>query len=731
MNKRLYFYIIFFFIFLSCNIFASDIELTAVEKDFLKQHPVIKVNNSLDSIPFNFCRDGSPQGYSVDLMKILADRLGITVEFINGYSWNQFTEMLKKHDIDAMLNIAKTDEREEYAIFTKPILKFAPSIICKKENNYSSIESLQGRTVAIVEGYWYYDNIKQYFPEINLITVKYNHDTLKAVAYGKAEATIGNGAAMQCLWMDNNISNLKISGEALLPKYGSNFECIGIRKDWPVLKGILDKAIDSLTINEIMKLKKKWLDFANNRNRLNLTEEETAYLARKGKITMCVDPDFMPYEGLKNGRHIGIAADFFKEFQRKLTVPVEIIQTSSWTETLKYAQEKKCDIISLLNQSPERSKYLDFTVPYLTDPIVIVSRNDVFYIEGLESLSGKTVAITRGYYMIDVISRNFPDIKVLEAESPSDALKKVSTGKAFANIASILAATRAIKFYGFNNLQIAGHTGLRDKFRIGVIRENPLLLSIMNKVINSIEEKTSNEISQHWYSLDMQESTGNKIIWKILLVAIICIVLLIVIIIFYKRYNTKITESNITLQQKNNELTVLRTRLEENIKELNNLAVTDKLTGLFNRVKIDQVLNEELKRVHRFKHCFGIILLDIDLFKNINDTFGHQFGDKILINFSEIIQHHTRETDITGRWGGEEFIIICPEIDKSGIQKLAEKLRSIIEKTDFIAASSLTASFGTTLIRDNSDSITRIISRADKALYQSKRSGRNQVQFME
>ncbi|WP_229860107.1 diguanylate cyclase [Candidatus Sulfurimonas baltica] len=163
-------------------------------------------------------------------------------------------------------------------------------------------------------------------------------------------------------------------------------------------------------------------------------------------------------------------------------------------------------------------------------------------------------------------------------------------------------------------------------------------------------------------------------------------------------------------------------------KELKSLYVLDSLTKLYNRVKIDEIIDTELQRINRYTNnsVFSIILIDIDHFKSINDTYGHLAGDSVLEEFALILKNNARATDYVGRWGGEEFIIICVETDTHGSMAVAEKLRTAIDKFDFTTVGHKTASFGVASSTKGIDAKT-ILDNADKALYKAKNSGRNQV----
>lgn len=166
-----------------------------------------------------------------------------------------------------------------------------------------------------------------------------------------------------------------------------------------------------------------------------------------------------------------------------------------------------------------------------------------------------------------------------------------------------------------------------------------------------------------------------------------------------------------------------------NDQQLEKLATTDRLTGLYNRFKIEFFVDEEMNRAERYKRVFSVILVDIDNFKSVNDNYGHLVGDTVLRDFSNILKDKVRKSDIVGRWGGEEFLIILPEANVGEAKKVAEYLREQIENFEFANIKNRTSSFGVTQYREE-DCIETIINRADTALYRAKENGRNQVQVL-
>lgn len=189
--------------------------------------------------------------------------------------------------------------------------------------------------------------------------------------------------------------------------------------------------------------------------------------------------------------------------------------------------------------------------------------------------------------------------------------------------------------------------------------------------------------------------------------------------------NRELIKLNLELERKVKQRT--RALVEKN-RELEQIATIDRLTGVFNRRKLDEVLYTEVLRSKRYGNTFGVILLDIDHFKSVNDTFGHLVGDRVLQLFASQLKNSVRDVDVLGRWGGEEFLIICPETAEDGILLLARILRRKVQGETIAEVGVKTASFGVTAYCKG-DSVDNIIKRADKALYLAKQNGRNRVEF--
>jgi len=174
--------------------------------------------------------------------------------------------------------------------------------------------------------------------------------------------------------------------------------------------------------------------------------------------------------------------------------------------------------------------------------------------------------------------------------------------------------------------------------------------------------------------------------------------------------------------------------LEEKNRELQRLAYLDTLTGLYNRRRWLELVEEEINLICRYDNLASIILMDLDNFKETNDQYGHPTGDAVLEEIAQLLTDNLRVVDKPCRWGGEEFIILLPQIPLGKGKAVAEKIRSVIEKSIFhIDGSeiSIEASFGVASLKCKENAFKESYSRADKALYEAKRKGRNRVETEE
>ncbi|WP_299204614.1 GGDEF domain-containing protein [uncultured Amphritea sp.] len=454
---------------------------------------------------------------------------------------------------------------------------------------------------------------------------------------------------------------------------------------------------------------------------IGLTQAESAYLKAKKVLHVCVDPDRLPFDGVdKNRQHDGLSKDYFDIFSRMLGVEMVVPEVQDWNDLISKAKSRECDVVSQINASEERRSYLDFTTPYFYLPLAVVTRYDRIFVEESLEGAGTQFAVIKGDIAIDKLRKRYPRIDLIEVKNNIQAMELVYDGEVFGYIGAQGAVAFAIQSLDLNKLAVTGSLPLRYELSVATRNDEPLLGSAFEKAVLHIDPKEGQSIRDKWIAITIEKVTDYTLLWLTLLV-------LGTVLIVSLYWNHYLARANRTILETLKDLHDVRVQLEDQNLLFKQQSITDALTGIYNRLKLDEDLCYAVKRSERTKREFSVILLDIDNFKLVNDSFGHLLGDEVLKAFAALLVSAVRQTDIVGRWGGEEFLIICPDTDLQGVSVLAEQLRKKIAEHPFPEEKSLNASLGV-VAHNRDEQADAVIARVDKALYRAKDKGRNRVE---
>jgi len=441
---------------------------------------------------------------------------------------------------------------------------------------------------------------------------------------------------------------------------------------------------------------------------VNFSDNERAFLAKTDFINLCTDPDWLPYESINsNGHYEGIMADFHTLWAEKIGVKVKLITTTSWQQSLDYLQQRKCDILSSAQDIPERRNYLAVTNSVINYPLAIATRTNNEFIVNLRQVIEHRFVMVKGHAAIDILKSKYPNLSIVTVDSVKAGLKMVERGEVYGFIDTVPSIAYQAQKNGISHINISGVLETGYDMSVGVRNDIPELLSIYDKAIAMTTEIERQDILNKWLSVNYVNPNYFKHLWKLLLISTILILFFI-----YRYYN----------QSKHNK------QLQKLNFKLNTLSHYDQLTEIANRHLLTSTFESEVARFSRYKTPFSILLIDIDFFKLINDEHGHNAGDSVLIDLAKLLTNESRDSDTVGRWGGEEFLIICPETSILGAQQLAEHIRQRTNSFRFHIKNSVHISIGVTEYQQG-ETMERCIKQADDALYQAKQSGRNRVEI--
>ena len=495
-----------------CSVSAAGpeiaVKLTAEEEAFIRDHTVVRVHNETDWPPFNFAEGGQPKGYSIDFMNLLAQKVGLEVEYVTGPTWNEFLEMMKTGDLDVMLNIVRTADREKFLLYTPPIADNPNTILSRRDNPYHSLEELFDKTVSVPKGFFYEEVLKRDFPQIKILATKDTIEAMKAVSFGEADAALGELAVFNHLLAQHMMTNVNVSGEVKVGDHKLSILNIATRKDLPVLASILTKGVNAIGIEERRKIQLKWLEITTapvkTGGTVELTDAEREWLAEHDTIRLGVDPNFPPFDFIdKNGNHAGMGADYMALIGERLGLTLELLPDLSWSQVLEGARNREVDLLPVAGASEDRRSYLEFTEPYILMPLVIVTRKDYPAVTGLNDFAGKPLVMTKGYYYVEELTRMFPDIEQVMMDTPMDGLRAVSTGKQDAALVNLGVGYHLIQEAGLLNLRIAAEAELTiAAISMGVRKDWPELTTILNKTLDSITQEEHKAIRGKWIAVE-------------------------------------------------------------------------------------------------------------------------------------------------------------------------------------------------------------------------------------
>jgi polar amino acid transport system substrate-binding protein len=693
-------------IFLPLLLFANMFELTQSEREFINANGVVSVALMPDFSPFSYIAEDKVVGFENDLLQLLSQKTGLRFQKTYGV-WNKNLQAFKAKKVDMIASISYKSEREPFTNFTSPYYKI-PIMIFIRDNFgiYEGLESLRGKKIGILKDVFYEKELREIF-EAELTIFETYDEITEALVFGKIDALIQNLPNINYLIKTNLYTNLVLADELRLPGITKEDLRFGINPDKPLLHSIIQKALESMSDKERQELIDRWIDvkYNNLQESLVLNKEERNYLDAKS-VTYCIDPQFEPFEFIdKNGNHDGLTKDYLEKIIEKTSMKTVFLQTKNWTQTLEALEQKRCDLILAIEKTDARANYLNFTQSYLDFPQVVAMRSDADFVASMQDLAGKKVAIVKDFAVAKLLQSKYEWFYPIEVANVEEGLKKVANAEIDAFINYLPTISVGINAVATGNIKIAGKIDEKVLLRAAVRADDGLLFSIVQKVLLSMNESEHRAILDKWLTIKYEYGTDYVLVWKVL--AATAVLLMLFSYWIYKMRNAKKI-------------------IEAQNKQLEVLAMTDKMTGVYNRMKLDELLRYELERSSRYDQSFGCAIIDIDHFKKTNDTYGHLVGDRVLIELASLIQNAIRKTDYFGRWGGEEFLIIAPEVDDEGFFAMLDKIRQTVCRHPLDEAGIKTVSIGATIYRKN-DTEDSIIKRADDALYEAKNGGRNKV----
>lgn len=705
----------------------STIEFTPEEQRFIQKHPEIIVGGEMDWPPFDYVENGKHNGMVTDYLKLIEQRTGFKFKVVTGYTWAELKAMLDNKELDILPILSWSRDRARKFHFTRSYLQMRSFAFTRSDvRSIQQIEDLYGKTVAIPAGFSMIKKLERKHPEIHIKEVKDFDEAVDAVITNRADAVISTAPLINYYLLKNSLSGL---AAAFPMKMAINDMHMATRKDMPILRDILQKALDSIEEPTRNAIVANWAGMdslaALQDTSLELSEQEKAYLKEKEQIDVCIDPNWMPYEGLVDGKHSGMSADYLAYFSDKLGIPFNLIKTRSWTESLQFAEARRCDLLPMVSNRQERRSYLSFTASYIEPILALATKENAWFYSSFKEIRGQRIGIVQGYSPADLIRQRYPDIELVEVDNIQQGLKMVHEGKLLGLLDALPNLSYHIQRNYYGELKISGKFEYNWNMSLAVRNDEPILASVFNKLIAHTPASMHQQISNNWIAVRYEEAVSYDLLWKVL--SAFALILLILGLRFRQmvRYRNQIS-------LKNKELAQINLQLEQQTEAARHMAFHDLLTGLPNRSQLLENLEHAIQLAQRQESKLAVLFLDLDRFKYINDSLGHHIGDELLKEVALRVKSRLRCSDTLARLGGDEFVILLESLDDNSTPaKVAQNILDTLQTPMDVAGFHLniSASIGIAFYPDDADNIHSLIKNADNAMYQAKELGRNRFRY--
>ena len=298
-------------------------------------------------------------------------------------------------------------------------------------------------------------------------------------------------------------------------------------KQYPRIKeNIIEKK--SYVTNKLGKLTLYYdgdskINLINKYQQINFTQKEKEYLLEKKEIKMCIDPYWMPFEKIKDNKHVGITSDYVKIFENLIGIPIKLIATDSWSESLTKAKNRECDIFTLASKTKERAEYMDFTTPYINNPIVIATKIGIPFIENLTEIQDRKIAVVRGYSLLKILKKDYPTMDIVEVDTLDEGLRAVENNRIFAYLDTSAVINNAIQKDFLGSVTISGKIKYNIELSIATRNDEPILNKIFELALSSIDKDTKEKIFHKWIKNNYNLKTDYTLVYQLLFVSLFII----------------------------------------------------------------------------------------------------------------------------------------------------------------------------------------------------------------
>lgn len=673
---------------------------------------------------------GEPQGLFIDLWRSWSKNTGVNVEFV-ARDFNEAIELVVKQKADVLMAYPNNTQLLDNTLYANPIYISNANVYVNTNvkditgNQITTLEQFTSGSGDKILGVWQNSTVKEIllarYPKLNVRFFTSISAMINAAEEGEISAFIGLIDIISARLIQSNLQTLFYRLAA--PVIPLNLSPV-IHQQNSKLKEIIDNGFADLDIKSLINIEERWLNselgehyYKQLAQKITLNDAESDFLIENTTIDMGIIKDLSPVEFIdENGEFSGINRDVIDIIQQRTGISFNYVVYDSWQQLYQALIDNDIDILGSITPTVEREKYMDFTESYWQMPWVMVHPQYFGKKTKLEDFYGKQVAIVKGYYLIAKLRKEHPLITFKLVDTREQALLALQQERVEGFITTIATATQLLKQENIVTLMISMMEGVSlDKSHFGVSKKLPQLKDIINKALLSITEKEKQAIYDNWFTLAIKTGLDKDVVLQVgAQIGVIILLVLGVIVMWNRRLQVEIKH---------------REQLEKIMKHM---ATHDELTGLANRVLLKDRLSTAIAFHQRQALKMAVLFIDLDGFKNINDTYGHGVGDELLQQVALRLQGCVRSSDTVVRFGGDEFVLLLTGLHSANeAAYVSEKVLKLMQKEFELSKTNafIGCSIGIAMYPDDGDNESDLLKIADTMMYKVKAAGKNHYIF--
>ena len=701
----------------------SDQELLTIKKKWLisdKSENVITFSYSNNQMPFSGTSlAGNAQGFFVELWQIWAKANDQDIEFILVDS-NESTQT-DNSLADIYIPNVTSEKNSSESVLGPVIYNIDYGLFLSNNiNKILHISEIENKNIGVVSSPSFVKDIQNKANSAVIINFDNYEAMFEAAERGELDVIAGQSDIVENYLIRYKLQSIysKFNGYVFKRDIHAVFNTVN-----PKLSQLIVEGFGENVLADLATLEKKWhLDktsafFKRQLAVLALTEPEEQWVKDNNVVKFGITKNWIPVEFIdKYGEVKGINPDIFQLMSSRLNIKIDYVVHESFNELYQALLVGDVDVIGSVVATQERKKEVLFTDSYWSMPWVILHPRELGKQLNLADFSGKRLAIAKGYYLVSIIRKNFPLIDLRLVDDNEEGLLAIQKGIVDGYIDSLSSGTELLKRESLVSLSMSVLEEVdKNGNHLAVNKSLPMLANILNKAVLSISDLDSQQVYEKWFDVNIETGLDKSVVLRVALQVGALITLIIIIIMVWNR--------RLYLEIKN------RKKLE---KKMQYMATHDDLTGLANRVLLKDRLNSAISFHQRQKLLVAVLFIDLDGFKDINDTHGHDVGDELLIEVATRLIGCVRESDTVVRFGGDEFVLLLTGLhNQDEAAYVADKVLKLIQQPIKLSEVSATigCSIGIAMFPDDGDSDNELLKIADSLMYDVKAAGKNHYAF--